>query len=143
MLKPYAKEDTEEEQLAGLFLKVCPIVYKLCCPDKGFWPYSTEPVFENVNRAQESIPPSWESIPGLLKRFTKYGLWIVESLACILDVIQLTHHPYPREIIGVQTVKRKLYSDERSCSCLVHAVVYTVPSCGFEKADIFCRRHVN
>ncbi len=59
MLKAYAKEDEEEEQLAGLFLKVCPLVYKLCCPGKGFWPYSTEPVFVNVYGAEETISPTF------------------------------------------------------------------------------------
>ncbi len=33
--------------------------------------FSTKvPVFVNVYGNQESIPPGWESIPGLLKRFT-------------------------------------------------------------------------
>jgi len=36
-----------------------------------------DPVFVNVkkprNRLQKSIPPDWESIPGLLKRFTNSG----------------------------------------------------------------------
>jgi hypothetical protein len=31
----------------------------------------SEPVFVNVYGAQESIPPGCESIPGLLRRFTK------------------------------------------------------------------------
>jgi hypothetical protein len=34
----------------------------------------TDPVFINVYEAQESITPGLESIPGLLKRFTKTGL---------------------------------------------------------------------
>ncbi len=33
----------------------------------------TEPVFVNVQGAQESIPPGWASISGLLKRFTNSG----------------------------------------------------------------------
>jgi hypothetical protein len=33
-----------------------------------------EPIFVNVSGAQESIPPGWESIPGLLKRLTNSGL---------------------------------------------------------------------
>jgi hypothetical protein len=32
-----------------------------------------EPVFVNVYGAQESIPPSWDSIPGFLKRLTNTG----------------------------------------------------------------------
>jgi hypothetical protein len=36
-----------------------------------------EPVFVNIygarNRSEESIPPDWESIPGLLKRSTNMG----------------------------------------------------------------------
>ncbi len=60
---------------------------------KSLWRYRTEPVFVNVYGAQESIPPayiacmagrygkqgcltgppSWESIPGLLKRCTHTG----------------------------------------------------------------------
>ena len=37
--------------------------------------FEPDPVLVDVNGAQESIPPGWESIPGLLKRFTnKYGL---------------------------------------------------------------------
>jgi hypothetical protein len=32
--------------------------------------HTSEPVFVNVNGVQESIPPGWESIPGLLKRFS-------------------------------------------------------------------------
>jgi hypothetical protein len=34
---------------------------------------TAEPVVVNVYGAQESIPPGWESIPGLLKRFTNTG----------------------------------------------------------------------
>jgi hypothetical protein len=34
---------------------------------------NAEPVFVNVYGAPESIPPGWESIPGLLKRFTNTG----------------------------------------------------------------------
>jgi hypothetical protein len=33
----------------------------------------TEPEFFNVHEAQESISPGWESILGLLKRFTNTG----------------------------------------------------------------------
>ncbi len=33
-----------------------------------FEPFNSELVFVNVYRAQESIPPGWESIPELLKR---------------------------------------------------------------------------
>ncbi len=33
----------------------------------------SEPVFVNVNEAQKSIPPGWELITGLLKRFTNTG----------------------------------------------------------------------
>jgi hypothetical protein len=32
-----------------------------------------EPVFVNVYGDQESIPLCWESVPGLLKRFTNMG----------------------------------------------------------------------
>ncbi len=32
-----------------------------------------EPVFVNAHAAQESIPPGWESIPGLLEKFTNTG----------------------------------------------------------------------
>ncbi len=32
-----------------------------------------EPELVNVSGAQESIPPGWESIPRLLKRFTNSG----------------------------------------------------------------------
>jgi hypothetical protein len=35
--------------------------------------YFPEPEFVNVKGAQESIPPSWELIPGLLKRFENSG----------------------------------------------------------------------
>jgi hypothetical protein len=35
--------------------------------------YSTGPVFVNVYGAQELIPPGWELIPGLHKRFTNTG----------------------------------------------------------------------
>jgi hypothetical protein len=38
-----------------------------------------EPVFVNVYRAQESIPPGWESIPRLLKRFTNTGSGVSEE----------------------------------------------------------------
>jgi hypothetical protein len=33
----------------------------------------SKPIFVNFYGAQESIPPGWESIPGLHKRFTKAG----------------------------------------------------------------------
>jgi hypothetical protein len=33
----------------------------------------TVPVFLNFEEAKESILPGWESIPGLLKRFTNSG----------------------------------------------------------------------
>ncbi len=33
----------------------------------------SEPEFVNVYGAQESIPPGWKSIFGLLKRFTNMG----------------------------------------------------------------------
>ncbi len=56
MLKPYDKEDKKEEQLNVLFLDVWTFVYKLCCSDKSFWTYSTEPVYVNVYGDQESIP---------------------------------------------------------------------------------------
>jgi hypothetical protein len=36
-----------------------------------------EAVFVNVYRAQESIAPGWESIPGLLKRPTNTGFDIL------------------------------------------------------------------
>jgi hypothetical protein len=39
---------------------------------------STEPLFLNVYGAQESIPAGWLSIPGLLKKIYKYGLYTVE-----------------------------------------------------------------
>jgi hypothetical protein len=32
-----------------------------------------EPLFLNVYGAQESIPPGWESTPGLLQKFTNTG----------------------------------------------------------------------
>jgi hypothetical protein len=32
-----------------------------------------EPLFVDVYEAQESIPPGWESTPGLLKKFTNMG----------------------------------------------------------------------
>ncbi len=32
-----------------------------------------EAVFVNIYAVQESIPPAWESIPGLLKGFTNTG----------------------------------------------------------------------
>ena len=35
-----------------------------------------QPDFVNVYAAQESIPPGWESIPGLLKRLTKYEICV-------------------------------------------------------------------
>jgi len=38
-----------------------------------------ESVFVNVYGAQESILPGWETIPGLLKRFTHMGSRVVEE----------------------------------------------------------------
>ena len=35
--------------------------------------FYTEPVIVNIYGAQESIPPGWESIPGLLKGSTNTG----------------------------------------------------------------------
>jgi hypothetical protein len=32
-----------------------------------------EPIFVNVYGDQESIPTGWESVPGLLKKFTNTG----------------------------------------------------------------------
>ncbi len=42
---------------------------------RGVTPHlsKAEPVFVNIYGAQESIPPGWESIPGLLKRFSNSG----------------------------------------------------------------------
>jgi hypothetical protein len=40
---------------------------------RGKIPRLSERVFVNVYGAQESIPPGWDSIPGLLKRFTNTG----------------------------------------------------------------------
>jgi hypothetical protein len=34
---------------------------------------NAEPVIVNIYGAPESIPPGWESIPGLPNRFTKTG----------------------------------------------------------------------
>jgi hypothetical protein len=48
--------------------------------------FTSEPVFVNILGAQESIPkelipPGWESIPGLLKRF-KYSGSVPFSTVC-------------------------------------------------------------
>ncbi len=48
-----------------------------------------EPVFVNVNRAQESIAPGWESNSGLLKRSTNTGCVCVRG-AQVRDFVDIS-----------------------------------------------------
>jgi len=51
--------------------------------------YITEPVFVNVYGAQESIPPAWVSIPGLLKRSKNTGsAWTMQLMNVKLYAIE-------------------------------------------------------
>jgi hypothetical protein len=45
----------------------------------------TEPVFVNVSGVQDSIPPGWESIPGLFKRFTNTGSSLFQHVLLLVN----------------------------------------------------------
>jgi hypothetical protein len=51
-------------------------------------------LFVNISEAQKSIPPGWESIPGLLKRFTNTGsaLQVIFAITNYSTVYLLSGH---------------------------------------------------
>jgi hypothetical protein len=74
-----------------------------------------EPLFVNVSGAHESIPPGWESIPGLLYRGVyKYGPSDLDSISELCDA---AHAEVFLDFDGLPTLVDHLVNIEGSPSC--------------------------
>ncbi len=87
-----------------------------------------EPVFVNVEWAQESIPPGWESIPGLHKKVYKFGTQDKEWSRNADDWRQkVARRSKTREVLNEILPCKKQCRGSRECWSLVETTAESRP----------------